>query len=455
MKRILATVGICFCTLCHISAQTAFDRVSPELSGGNQNAEHTRMIVTTDIGGADPDDTQSLVHLMVMLNEVDLEGIISQHAWVPYGTGADKVIERVIGAYEKVLPNLRVHDKTFPDANYLRSIVKIGQPKAAIAGVGEGKDSEGSEWIIKAVDKDDPRPIWISAWSGMNTLAQALWKVQHTRSAKETEEFVSKLRVYDVLGQDDAGAWIVKNFPQLTYIRNAKIYGWPENDEWYKKNVQAIGTLGSVYPDRIWASEGDSPALLYCISNGLNAPEHIDYGGWGGRFSTSKTANIEGMDWVKKSNLDEMQFAPYYMYGATDEGANAIIRWKDDIYADFRGRMRWTVTDKYTDANHHPVAVVNKDKTHGIVKIKAKAGKKVKLSAKGSFDPDGDALAYDWIFYKEPSTYQGTIDIKGETSASFIVPEDASGKTIHIILRLSDKRKDSLCSYRRIVIDVE
>ena len=41
---------------------------------------NTRMIVTTDIGGSDPDDIQSLVHLMVMLNDVDLEGIISQHA---------------------------------------------------------------------------------------------------------------------------------------------------------------------------------------------------------------------------------------------------------------------------------------------------------------------------------------------------------------------------------------
>jgi len=455
MKRIFSLLVVVLATLSTFA--------KPELNRRSQNAEHTRMIVTTDIGGSDPDDTQSLVHLLVMLNEVELEGIISQHAWVPYGTGADSVIERVIGAYEKVLPNLRVHDKTFPDANHLRSMVKIGQPVAAMAGVGEGKDTEGSEWIIKDVDNKDPRPVWISAWSGMNTLAQALWKVQHTRSAQETEEFVSKIRVYDVLGQDDAGAWIVKNFPQLTYIRNTKVYGWPESDEWYKENVQSLGALGSVFPNRIWASEGDTPAFLFCINNGLNAPEHIDYGGWGGRFSTSKTANIESMDWVKKSNLDEMQYAPYYMYGATDEGANAIIRWKDDIYADFRGRMRWTVTDKYAEANHHPVAVVNKDKTQCFVKIKAKAGKKVKLSTKGSFDPDGDALVYDWIFYKEPSTYQGTIDIKGEAcpeqsrraSASFIVPEDANGKTIHIILRLSDKRNDSLCSYRRIVIDVE
>lgn len=120
---------------------------------------HTRMIVTTDIGGSDPDDIQSLVHLMVMLNDVDLEGIISQHAWVPYGTGATEVIGNVIDAYEKALPNLLVHDNKYPDANTIRKVVKIGQPQAAMACVGEGKDSEGSEWIIKVVDKKDARPV--------------------------------------------------------------------------------------------------------------------------------------------------------------------------------------------------------------------------------------------------------------------------------------------------------
>ena len=259
---------------------------------------HTRLIVTTDIGGSDPDDIQSLVHLMVMLNDVDLEGIISQHAWVPYGTGAIDVIENVVGAYEKALPQLRMHATGYPDANTIRSMVKKGQPQAAMACVGEGKDSEGSEWIIKMVDKKDKRPIWIAAWSGMNTLAQALWKVSHTRSAKDVDKFVSKLRVYDILGQDDAGAWIAKNYPQLTYIRNKDVYGWPKDDEWYRKNVQEIGPLGQVYASRIWATEGDSPSFLYCIDNGLNVPEHIDYGGWGGRFSTFKKENIESMDWA-------------------------------------------------------------------------------------------------------------------------------------------------------------
>ena len=173
----------------------------------------TRMIVMSDIGGSDPDDTQSMVHLLVSLDRVELEGFISQHAWVPYGNGAVTLINQVIDAYEEVYPNLQVHSNKFPTASYLRSVVKVGQAEAAMHGVGEGKDSEGSEWLIKTIDKDDERPIWITAWSGLNTLAQALWKVSHTRTAEQVERFVSKVRVYDVLGQDDAGAWIVKNYP--------------------------------------------------------------------------------------------------------------------------------------------------------------------------------------------------------------------------------------------------
>ena len=48
-------------------------------------------------------------------------------------------------------------------------------------GVGEGKDSEGSDWIIKTLEKNDDRPLWISVWGGPNTLAQALWKIKQTK----------------------------------------------------------------------------------------------------------------------------------------------------------------------------------------------------------------------------------------------------------------------------------
>lgn len=118
-------------------------------------------------------------------------------------------------------------------------------------------------------------------------------------------KFVSKLRIYDVLGQCDAGAWIARTFPDIVYLRNTAVYGWAPSDSWVDDNVQKYGPLGAAYPDRMWATEGDSPAFMYLVDNGLNVPSEPEYGGWGGRFGTEKVAGVRGMDWVEKNNLDE------------------------------------------------------------------------------------------------------------------------------------------------------
>ena len=418
-------------------------------------AARTRVIVTSDIGGSDPDDQQSLVHLLTLLDRVELEGVIYQYAWVSFNRADQvKAVSGVLDAYESVWPNLRVHSDGFPEPSAVRQMVCHGQSEAAMAGVGEGKDSPGSELIIRAVDRDDERPVWIAAWSGMNTLAQALWKVKHTRSEAQVRKFVQKLRVYDILGQDEAGAWMVKEFPELVYIRNKEVYGWPSSDDWHKEHVQSVGDLGAQYPDRRWATEGDSPSFLYVIDNGLNSPEHPDWGGWGGRFDMKRKTGIRSMDWVPRSNLDETQYDPSLMIGSAKEGVEAIRMWSDDISRDFAARMKWTVASSYEEANHHPVAVLDKDKTTDALFKSVKAGSILKLDASRSSDPDGDALSYEWIFYKEPSSYKGTLSIAPTSDKQEIsIPVEAKGKTIHLILRVTDNGSPALTSYRRVVLN--
>src|SRR5690606_2175613 len=116
---------------------------------------------------------------------IDIEGLVSSQVWMDDPNKTAKILE-VIDWYEEVLPRLKNHAVGFPDAGYLRSITMQGQPKSNMSGVGAGKDSPGSELIVSAVDrKDDSRPVWVAGWGGMNTVAQALWKVKHTRSEKE------------------------------------------------------------------------------------------------------------------------------------------------------------------------------------------------------------------------------------------------------------------------------
>ena len=143
-----------------------------------------RLIVATDLGGADPDDTQSLIHLLVCSDVVDIEGIISSSSWIDCPDWTAEII-KVVDGYSMVLPMLRKHSDGFTDADYLKSVVKRGQAVSNMAGVGEGKDSPGSELIISAVDKQsDSRPVWLLAWSGMNTIAQAIWKVHESRTSE-------------------------------------------------------------------------------------------------------------------------------------------------------------------------------------------------------------------------------------------------------------------------------
>lgn len=417
-----------------------------------------RVINTTDLG-ADPDDEQSMVRQLVCANEFDIEGLIVATGCWKKNQSNTAMLDKIVNAYEEVFPKLSVHAEDFPTPEYLKSISVMGQTGYGMSDVGTGKDSPGSDLIIASVDKDDPRPVWVMGWGGMNTIAQAIWKVRETRSQAELNKFLSKLRLYDILGQDDAGAWIAKNFPDVFYIRATKVYNWqpPKNGDYQRNDIQSHGPLGAVYPDTKWATEGDTPAFMHVYPNGLNDPDKIDQGSWGGRFSFEKKEGIRSMSEVHKIQEDgETRFDPYFMYGNTPDGGTSIKMWEKAYNNDFAARMDWSVTSNYKDANHHPTAVVNGDKTRQVLKTTASAGSSLELSAAGSTDPDGNTLTYSWTFYKEPSSYDGTVTIQNSSSSSTNVeiPKEARGKTIHVILEIHDNGTPNLYAYRRMIINV-
>jgi hypothetical protein len=453
--------AICLALLVALVAWTGPAPAQPATAGpgGRPISHKPRIIVTTDLG-ADPDDEQSLVRLLVSANEFDIEGLIVSTGCWKKNQSNTAMLDKIVDAYGQALPNLRVHANGYPSHEYLKSISVLGQTGYGMSDVGEGRDTKGSELIIAAVDKDDPRPVWVQFWGGGNNLAQAIWKIRATRTPAELAKFLGKVRVFDILGQDDAGAWMAKTFPELFFIRATGVYGWqpPKNGPYQRNDIQSHGPLGAVYPDTKWATEGDTPAFMHAYPNGLNDPEKIDQGGWGGRFSLTKVAGIRSMSEVAKINQDaEPKFDPYYMYGNTAEKAEAIKRWSQGYDNDFAARMDWSITSNYADANHHPIAVLNGDNSRQILELSAAPGSSVKLDAKGSSDPDKNALNYSWSYYKEPSSYDGNVKIENSSSATATVsiPSDAGGKNIHVILELSDIGAPSLYSYRRVIINVK
>src|SRR5688572_1600390 len=157
-----------------------------------QTIQKNRVIILTDIE-ADPDDTQSMVRLLLYSNQIDIKGLIATTSVWQKNRVAPESIKKVLYAYDKVQANLNKHERGFPDAKALLSLVKQGPAKYGMLGVGSGQDSEGSEWIIKVLEENDRRPLYVSVWGGVNTLAQALYKIKETKSISEVRRLVSKL----------------------------------------------------------------------------------------------------------------------------------------------------------------------------------------------------------------------------------------------------------------------
>ena len=138
-----------------------------------QASGKARIIVTTDITN-EPDDQESLVRLLTYANSFDIEGLIGSTGIWKLADPATHVVHECIDAYGKVRDNLLLHDKDYPSEEYLHQITVTGNNGYGMSAVGF-RPSAGAKLIIKAVDKDDPRPVWLLAWGGANTIAQAIW----------------------------------------------------------------------------------------------------------------------------------------------------------------------------------------------------------------------------------------------------------------------------------------
>lgn len=432
----------------------------------------------TDITN-EPDDQESLVRLLVYSNEYDLEGIVATTSThLRNQTRKDK-IEAIVRDYGKVKPNLDKHAPGYPSMEYLLSITSEHLPVFSMDGVGEGKDSPGSDLLIAAVDKAGERPLWVSVWGGANCLAQALWKVRATRNEAEIQKFISKLKIYSISDQDFAGKWIRDNFPQIFYIVDASAGdSWFEyykatwtgisGDRYYKNgpglNGELVenpwlaanirenhGPLASYYIPFAYIMEGDTPSFLGLINNGLGWYISPSYGGWGGRYELYRSYAEKGKIWTSSVNTQDDFALPD---GRTESSNQATIwRWREAYQHDFAARMDWNIAGDFKEANHNPVAVLNGNAGKAVATAKIKAGEKVAFSTKGSSDPDGDKLTFRWFVYREAGS-GGNVKVENPESEeiSFTMPELRNDQSLHIILEVKDDGNPALFSYRRIIL---
>lgn len=275
-----------------------------------------RVIISTDIGGTDPDDNQSMTHFLMYSYLFDTEGLISSPS---YGDGNKRELLRMIDLYEKDLPRLQLQQKGYPDPDDLRIICKQGR-KGAAPFAGYTTATEGSDWIITCARRKSDQPLWVLVWGGLEDLAQAL------HDAPEIQE---KIKVYWIGGPNkkwsaNSYAYIVKHFPGLWFIENNSSYNGffahdgqpdtPNQSPYYTRHIKAGSHLGKDFKNyyKGEVKMGDTPSLLYLMDGDPNDPFRESWGGQFEKFTHSPrivvNRNTSVLDTVTVYSILEFHF---------------------------------------------------------------------------------------------------------------------------------------------------
>jgi hypothetical protein len=305
-----------------------------------------RVIVSTDIGGTDFDDFQSLVHLLVYADRIALEGLIAS----PWGAARNrkKHLLKLIDIYAKDYPNLKTHSAGYPTPDQLRALSKQGGTDSA--GLrGWGERTEGSDWIIGRARQDDRRPLWLLVWGGIDDLAQAL---------HDDPAIKKNLRVYwiggpnkkwsatayDYIAREHRDLWIIEaNSTYMGFFRGGNQAGDLGNREFVTAHVKGHGALGDYFATIAREVKmGDTPSLTYLLSPGAT-PENpaAESGSWGGRFvrawdrpRTTFTKPPTEADTVETYSIVDLVYRPE---GTAPPDASARLVVDDQEFTGFPG----------------------------------------------------------------------------------------------------------------------
>jgi hypothetical protein len=351
--------------------------VAVPFTAQQRDGRKPRVVITAD---PELDDNNTIIRAILYSSDVQFEGLVyagSQFHWrgdgkrtTQYIAGREYTrlglcpctswrwspdehfIDKIVDAYAKAYPNLKVHNADYPSPEKLKAKIKWGN----VDFDGDfSKDTDGSQLIKSLLLDDEPGPLYVTAQGGESTIARALKSI-HDEYAKTPQweavrdKVSQKLIIIPSGDQDDTGAgYIHPNWPGVREYQFMGInFGYGAQDhaaaedkiyfspEWTEQNISSRGPLGALY--RVWGDgkqfvkgdrtdyfglsgytaqqladlgymvwmpphpkgsflgEGDTPTFLNLIAIGLRAYENPQWGGWGGRmvpgapaFSFSKT----------------------------------------------------------------------------------------------------------------------------------------------------------------------
>ncbi|MBX3179432.1 MAG: DUF1593 domain-containing protein [Candidatus Hydrogenedentes bacterium] len=292
-------------------------------------AELPRVFVSTDIGGSDPDDFQSMVHYLVYADRFETEGLISS----PPDKGRAAHLLEAIDAYAVDYENLRTWSADYPAPDALRAVVRQGaiDPQA-----GETPEtlSEGAALLIERARMDDPRPLYVLVWGSITDVAQAV---------HAAPEIKKSIRVYAIASwntsQDrKARDYLFNHHPDLWWIESETTFrgmymGGNQAGEWGNvafpaEHVAGHGALGALFmAQKRDIKMGDTPSVLYLLHGDPADPEGEHWGGAYVRPMPDERPNY----W--RDNPDPA------LQHKDKPGAVTVSRWREDFLSDWRDRM--------------------------------------------------------------------------------------------------------------------
>ncbi len=421
--------------------------------------------------------------------------------WAP----GERFIDDAVDAYEEVYENLVVHDPRYPSPSKLRSVVREGN----VDFEGDTRhETPGSLLITDALLDERPGPLHLQLWAGPSTVARALMSIEERFADSEDwarihAEVSAKAVITKFASQDATyDDYIAPVWPGIRVIEVATLaWGYmarktiraEDHDllgaEWTRENVTSVGPLGALYrvwgdgrqmvagdmtdyfhlsghsadelraegygvwidpqPAGSWISEGDTTNMLNLIVPGLRGHEHPSFGGWGGRYERTDdgedTWRLADAAFVGGGDDPDWMNAP----PPGDEGS--VVRWFADAQADFAERLRWSVSPRFEDANHHPTVLIEE----GVDQF-VDPGDDVTLTARLG-DPDGDDIRCRWTIDREASTCEGDAALGADEGplTSVRIPADArTGDTIHVIAEATDASPRPLKAWARVILTV-
>lgn len=417
-----------------------------------------RLMIETDAGG-DPDDEQSLVRFLLYANEWDVEGIIANRPVAREGENQNEartgvaLVERLLTAYAECYPCLKEHDTRFPEPSLLHAKLYNGDEES----------DAGVDAIMRAVDAEDPRPLWFSNWgtdhgSASSSLLRALDRVETERGAAGLAAFKQQLRLVsaDAFGRHSkqeppwplwVDTWRPEQNGRRWYHRFSALTAKAGGFDIERDVRTGHGPLGALYPVNTTypQKEGDSASFIYLIPTGMNNPEHPEWGSWAGRYARRADFANGRYYWAVAEDA----------WNGSTHRENSLARWAVDLQNDFRARMDWCVQPR-EKANHPPHVVVAGADGDSLLFLTVKVGAEVTLDASPSTDPDGDKLTFSWFVYPEVGNYQGSLSVweADQARAVLTVPPDAGGRALHVMVRVADAGEPALARYGRVVLSV-